>query len=67
MLIVSLFLQMYSVIEENNTLNKMYQDAKEELQALKSQSEEQKEKEISISGKMENLISEVTIILLCIL
>jgi len=60
-------LQIYSVMEENSTLNKMYQNAKEELQSVQMQLEEQKAREISINAEVENLKSEVTKNLLCML
>jgi len=60
-------LQIYSVMEENSTLNKMYQNAKEELQSVQMQLEEQKAREISINAEVENLKSEVTKYLLCML
>ena len=53
-------MQIYSVMEENNTLNKMYQSTKEELQSVQMQLEEQKAREISINGEVENFKSEVT-------
>jgi len=54
-------------MEENSTLNKMYQNAKEELQSVQMQLEEQKAREISINAEVENLKSEVTKNLLCML
>ena len=60
-------MQIYSVMEENSTLNKMYQNAKEELQSVQMQLEEQKAREISINAEVENLKSEVTKYLLCML
>lgn len=48
-------------------LNEMYQKAKEELQVVMVQLVEQKAREISINAEMQNLKSEVTKNLLCMI
>lgn len=54
---------MTSVMEENNMLNEMYQNAKKELEAIIVQLEEQvnaqKAKEVSLNADVENLKSEL--------
>lgn len=59
--------QICTVMEENNMLNEMYQKAKEELQVVMVQLVEQKAREISINAEMQNLKSEVTKSLLCMI
>ncbi|XP_020241449.1 myosin-2 heavy chain-like isoform X2 [Asparagus officinalis] len=51
--------QIFSVMEENNTLNTMYQNAKEELQSVTVRLEEQKAREISLNSELDSLKSEI--------
>ncbi|KAJ6802101.1 myosin-2 heavy chain-like isoform X1 [Iris pallida] len=51
--------QISSVMEENAMLNKTYQNAKEELDAVKIHVEELKERETSLSAEVENLKLEI--------
>lgn len=54
---------MTSVMEENNMLNEMYQNAKKELEAivvqLEGQLNAQKEREVSLNANVENLKAEL--------
>ncbi|XP_008777655.2 myosin-9-like isoform X2 [Phoenix dactylifera] len=55
--------QITSVMEENNMLNEMYQNAKKELEAIIVQLEEQlnaqKDREVSLNADVENLKAEL--------